>query len=142
MVEFIMLGIGLLLIGFLYESNRVNTLNYQWRRNYISQIIRSENNIHSIIYYDHNGNAHIINISELQDNTNHIVDYSNIIDNYTKRDIAEYDMGYCPISLDSIKPGDTIRTLKCGHKFLLEPIDLWLKNNLECPLCRQQFNKN
>jgi hypothetical protein len=144
MAELIVLSIGVILYGFFYEINRTNRLTYLWRREYIARI--SENNMsNSIVYYDHLGNPNILSIAQL---SNRVVqeiplpDYTNIIDKHTKQDIAKSDMGYCPISLDPIKKNDKIRTLICGHKFLLNPIDLWLKNNLECPLCRHKFNKN
>ena len=136
MAELLILGIGLVLCGFVYESSRYNILRSRWGR----ERIRQEGITSStLIYYDYNGNPHVIHITELQNNNTS--DYSHIIDAHTVKDIAKSDMGYCPISLDPIKIGDKIRTLNCGHTFLLEPINLWLKNNLECPLCRHKFNE-
>ncbi|CAF3320916.1 unnamed protein product [Rotaria socialis] len=41
----------------------------------------------------------------------------------------------CVICLDTIKTGDTIRKLVCGHTFHHHCVDPWLLNHRHCPLC-------
>ncbi|CAF1412049.1 unnamed protein product [Rotaria sp. Silwood1] len=41
----------------------------------------------------------------------------------------------CVICLDTIKTGDTIRQLVCGHTFHHHCVDPWLLNHRHCPLC-------
>ncbi|CAF0718283.1 unnamed protein product [Adineta steineri] len=41
----------------------------------------------------------------------------------------------CVICLDSIKTGDTVRQLVCGHTFHHHCVDPWLLNHRHCPLC-------
>jgi len=41
----------------------------------------------------------------------------------------------CVICLDTIKAGDTIRQLVCGHTFHHHCVDPWLLNHRHCPLC-------
>jgi len=43
----------------------------------------------------------------------------------------------CPICLNSICAGDTIRTLgNCSHVFHRSCVDLWLLRSVECPMCK------
>ncbi|CAF1210366.1 unnamed protein product [Adineta ricciae] len=41
----------------------------------------------------------------------------------------------CVICLDTIKTGDTVRQLVCGHSFHHHCVDPWLLNHRHCPLC-------
>ncbi|UJR31223.1 hypothetical protein I4U23_018727 [Adineta vaga] len=41
----------------------------------------------------------------------------------------------CVICLDTIKTGDTVRQLVCGHSFHQNCVDPWLLNHRHCPLC-------
>lgn len=43
----------------------------------------------------------------------------------------------CPVCLAEYKEGEHLRMLdKCSHHFHQECIDVWLKSNASCPLCR------
>lgn len=48
----------------------------------------------------------------------------------------------CAISYEEFKPGDEIRILSCGHKYLKEQIDEWLFQTMQCPLCRNNLGTN
>ena len=81
-----------------------------------------------------------ISIDNLLKNNGNKIDYSEIIDDYTKKKIiTNNDMDFCSISLEKIKKGDEIRILNCNHYFLKEYIDIWLKHNPNCPLCRKSI---
>lgn len=45
----------------------------------------------------------------------------------------------CPITHVRLRPGNKVKTLRCGHSFLKKAIDDWIKNNNTCPLCRQKI---
>ncbi len=45
----------------------------------------------------------------------------------------------CPICFDNMKNTNTITT-KCNHTFCNSCLKLWLKNNNNCPLCRDILN--
>jgi E3 ubiquitin-protein ligase SDIR1 len=45
----------------------------------------------------------------------------------------------CIVCLDEHKPGQMMRTLPCMHVFHLKCIDKWLKNSLECPVCKTRI---
>lgn len=48
---------------------------------------------------------------------------------------------YCAVCLNDIIGGENSRKLpKCGHVFHVECVDLWLKCNWTCPLCRRQVS--
>lgn len=51
----------------------------------------------------------------------------------------EEDTQECPICLDSISERK-IRTLKCGHKFHDDCINIWKKEATTCPYCRAKIN--
>ncbi|XP_048131638.1 RING-H2 finger protein ATL47-like [Rhodamnia argentea] len=43
----------------------------------------------------------------------------------------------CTICLSEYQPKEMLRTIpKCGHYFHAQCIDLWLRRNASCPLCR------
>lgn len=42
----------------------------------------------------------------------------------------------CTICLEKFKNGDEVKTLPCLHMFHSGEIDLWLKHNNSCPICK------
>jgi len=47
----------------------------------------------------------------------------------------------CSICLDDYVPGLTsIKVLPCGHRFMTECVDAWLKQKKHCPLCSQDLD--
>lgn len=44
----------------------------------------------------------------------------------------------CFISHETIKKGDMVITLPCGHSALAEPMKTWIKDHITCPICRYQ----
>jgi hypothetical protein len=46
----------------------------------------------------------------------------------------------CAICLVEYSAHEKLRTLRCSHHFHKECIDLWLKNNKNCPLCQQNIS--
>lgn len=50
------------------------------------------------------------------------------------------DIDECVICLEDIKDGEIVRVLTvCGHLFHKTCIDLWLKKQFVCPICRVQL---
>ena len=48
----------------------------------------------------------------------------------------------CAICLAVVRDGETVRRLPaCGHLFHVECIDLWLRSNATCPLCRRDVGE-
>lgn len=45
----------------------------------------------------------------------------------------------CPICRETYALQDRCRGLTCGHSFHLSCIDMWLRQNFSCPVCRQEF---
>jgi hypothetical protein len=43
----------------------------------------------------------------------------------------------CAICLSDYAAGDTLRTLPCAHMFHQACVDLWLRRDAHCPLCKQ-----
>jgi len=58
--------------------------------------------------------------------------------NLQKESIHERETLECPICMDIIQKSECMVT-KCGHKFCANCINQWLKNNPECPYCRQNL---
>ena len=46
----------------------------------------------------------------------------------------------CPICHESFKLNEFQRTLTCNHVFHKKCIDKWLKDNLNCPMCRKEID--
>ena len=46
---------------------------------------------------------------------------------------------FCPICQHTQENATISRSLPCTHKFHIECIDYWLKDNINCPMCRQNF---
>ena len=44
--------------------------------------------------------------------------------------------GICSICRNDYKTLDEITELPCGHKFHKSCLDIWLSNNITCPICR------
>lgn len=61
-------------------------------------------------------------------------------------DFSQVELGEgpceCPICINDLKPGDSIRRLPgCRHAFHRSCIDLWLLRNGDCPLCKSNVAK-
>lgn len=48
----------------------------------------------------------------------------------------------CPIGMEKYQDGEQIYILPCGHNFLYENLEGWLKMYNSCPLCRRIYNFN
>ncbi|XP_071726257.1 RING-H2 finger protein ATL1-like [Rutidosis leptorrhynchoides] len=56
---------------------------------------------------------------------------------YNKRDNANKKLHKCVVCLNEFQDLDTLRVLpNCDHGFHLHCIDVWLRNNSNCPICR------
>lgn len=53
-----------------------------------------------------------------------------------KCEVDRANIGRCCICLSDIERGMLLRTLPCGHSFMLECVDRWLSTNASCPACR------
>jgi hypothetical protein len=65
------------------------------------------------------------------------------IEQYPKIQLAESGQlpksidNVCSICLSEYKPMETLRSIpQCNHHFHADCIDVWLKMNATCPLCR------
>jgi hypothetical protein len=135
----------------LYSTFYIFIKNSDKERNFVNN--NNNNNIEQIrldyesnpdrnrvlMIYDYYGNINRITIDELLKNNKDKIDYSDILDEITETKIAKEDLENCCISLERIKKGDEIRLLNCKHYFLKKYIDIWLKHNPSCPLCRKNI---
>ncbi|GAU12475.1 hypothetical protein TSUD_230080 [Trifolium subterraneum] len=72
------------------------------------------------------------------------LDHSTIEEKYPKIQLAESGQlaksiidNVCSICLSEYKPMETLRSIpQCNHHFHADCIDVWLKMNATCPLCR------
>ncbi|KAI3782987.1 hypothetical protein L2E82_13048 [Cichorium intybus] len=56
---------------------------------------------------------------------------------YSKRDSENKRLHKCVVCLNEFQDYDTLRVLpSCNHGFHLQCIDTWLRDNLNCPICR------
>ncbi|CAI9297315.1 unnamed protein product [Lactuca saligna] len=56
---------------------------------------------------------------------------------YSKRDNENKRLHKCVVCLNEFQDLDTLRVLpSCNHGFHLHCIDIWLRNNPNCPICR------
>ncbi|KAL4571986.1 hypothetical protein LXL04_018754 [Taraxacum kok-saghyz] len=56
---------------------------------------------------------------------------------YSKRDNEKKSLHKCVVCLNEFQDLDTLRVLpSCNHGFHLQCIDIWLRNNSNCPICR------
>lgn len=66
-----------------------------------------------------------------------MINNNTLLYNSEKKDIN------CIICLDDIEEGDSVRSLRCLHKFHQKCIDEWLqkqkKDNLLCPICETKI---
>ena len=113
------------------NNNEMNQL--QIRRvpipiNYQNFIQNNEDNYNEII--NESINMHIINIK------NKLKKYPLVkLQNHPAYDDnIEYE---CAISLEDIDEDEMIYLFKCFHIFKCFAIEDWLKNNVECPICRE-----
>jgi hypothetical protein len=63
----------------------------------------------------------------------HIEKFSDI------KDKLRYKTKKCAISLEKFKDNSDVIILRCGHIFLLEPLQQWLEIKKFCPSCRQMI---
>lgn len=45
----------------------------------------------------------------------------------------------CTICLEDFDDGEYVRSLGCGHVFHKECVDMWLRRNFVCPICRNKM---
>lgn len=55
------------------------------------------------------------------------------------KDSLRYKTKKCAISLDKFQDDSNVIILRCGHVFLLEPLQQWLRIRRFCPNCRQNI---
>lgn len=65
------------------------------------------------------------------------VSYKELVQKYQK--IKETTEDECSICKANYKKGEYKRKLNCNHEFHKKCIDKWLKNRLDCPLCRTEL---
>ncbi|XP_019180213.1 PREDICTED: RING-H2 finger protein ATL16-like [Ipomoea nil] len=54
-----------------------------------------------------------------------------------KRVAGEGNSSSCAVCLNEFQGGEKLRVIPhCGHGFHIECIDVWLRNNANCPICR------
>ena len=111
-----------------------------------SEIIQDDNNENHVIHYEISYEPQ--QIQELLEEkklsvrqaTGHLASYRKLrID-----DPLVVQKEICPICYDEYKANQYKRVLeKCGHTFHKKCVDKWFVNhpNLECPLCRTNYNK-
>jgi len=50
------------------------------------------------------------------------------------------DSGDCPVCLEQFVAGEAVRVLpKCSHRFHRACIDEWLRQSVQCPVCRRKI---
>lgn len=55
------------------------------------------------------------------------------------KDRLRFETKKCAISMDDFEDDSDVIVLKCGHVFLLEPMQYWLGIRKFCPSCRQKI---
>lgn len=56
---------------------------------------------------------------------------------------SKFDQKNCPITFERLKFGDTIVEFACGHIAKKNNMNIWLRYNNYCPVCRNIiFNRN
>jgi hypothetical protein len=63
----------------------------------------------------------------------HIRKFGNI------KSILRYEAKKCMISFEKFKDESDVIVMRCGHVFLLEPLQQWIKIKKCCPTCRQNI---
>ena len=58
------------------------------------------------------------------------------INNNTTISLCDTENEICPLTQENIPINTPIRKLNCGHTFTKDRIDIWLRQNNTCPLCR------
>jgi len=43
----------------------------------------------------------------------------------------------CSVCISDCESGEVLRELSCGHKFHRDCVDVWLENNITCPVCKK-----
>ena len=90
-----------------------------------------------LITIDHFGD--IINITYINQNCNS----KKKINEFTKSYKCKNNTLICPLTQDYIPINSQVRELNCSHVFTQNNIDIWLKKNNSCPICRNiVFSKN
>lgn len=46
----------------------------------------------------------------------------------------------CAICMEDLQTGQMVKALTCSHKFHSTCINIWLKQKLKCPLCKERIN--
>lgn len=53
-------------------------------------------------------------------------------------EVSEKAKESCAICLDDITTGQMVKALRCSHKFHEKCINNWLRQKLQCPLCKEK----
>ena len=72
-------------------------------------------------------------------NSNRIINSDQKINNYTTVFKCDDENIICPLTQEKIPLNTEIRKLKCNHLFTKDRIDIWLRQNNTCPICRENI---
>ena len=144
-MEFIILIILFLIIFFLCMFFKYCIIENNTDSAYLDVSERNNRHLREIVNYDmesgHNSNI----IPSISLNNINIINSSiiDIIDNNSNCYQSGESNNECIICLDNIEKGETVRNLRCMHKFHKKCIDDWLQrkheNTLICPVCEMNI---
>jgi E3 ubiquitin-protein ligase SHPRH len=77
-------------------------------------------------------------LTELCDNIGYLKQGVSNIDNVCEKIIINADEA-CPICLETISNKESYKIIKCRHIFCKECINTWLKDNVSCPMCKNDL---
>jgi hypothetical protein len=77
-------------------------------------------------------------LTELCNNIGYLKQGISNIDNVCEKVIINADES-CPICLETITNKDSYKIIKCRHIFCQECINKWLKDNVSCPMCKNDL---
>jgi hypothetical protein len=63
------------------------------------------------------------------------------IDKFHKDKVNKGEEEKCSVCLSEFEDKEEIKILPCKHLYHPECIDIWLKKNSTCPVCKTDFNK-